>query len=250
MSNHVIQSNLHLTAMKSKINSLANDIKTNDAVYHLHDGKTAAEHMSRVVNQAHDRNDKVIKTSPSGLAVIGGETSPTADDNGRDGWLFTKLPELAANTKFNYYIYGNTATSHLWTVQDLKNVSMTCSVDHWSGSGLSVPFVVVYTVPTGVDDAPAGWYHSKRAYTINVATQKILIGEPINLYCLEKPKLTNDNRYVELETVTTVGDYLGTEVILAISVHSDSSAPANTKILVSHCGYNLGNEIHRHLKLV
>ena len=67
---------------------------------------------------------------------------------------------------------------------------------------------------------------------------------------MSKPELKNDNRYIELETYSSEGDNLDTEVILAVSLHSDSGSAINTKILVSHAGYNLGNEIHRHIKLV
>ena len=122
------------------------------------------------------------------------------------------------------------------------------SVDTWSNSA-SVPFIVVYSVPTGSGDAGA-WYHSKRTYSINTSNHKILCGEHINLYCMSKPELKNDNRYIELETYSSEGDNLDTEAILAVSLHSDSGSAINTKILVSHAGYNLGNEIHRHIKLV
>jgi len=37
---------------------------------------------------------------------------------------------------------------------------------------------------------------------------------------------------------------------MAISLHSGSESLINTKILVSHAGFNLGNEIHRHLKFI
>ena len=193
------------------------------------------------------QNDKVKLSSSGGVAVIADSSpSPTADDNDREGWLFHKTIE--GSDKFNFYIYGNTATSHQWTMGDLKSVSMTCSVDTWSNSA-SVPFIVVYSVPTGSGDAGA-WYHSKRTYSINTSNHKILCGEHINLYCMSKPELKNDNRYIELETYSSEGDNLDTEAILAVSLHSDSGSAINTKILVSHAGYNLGNEIHRHIKLV
>lgn len=193
------------------------------------------------------QNDKVKLSSSGGVAVIADSSpAPTADDNDREGWLFEKV--TAGSGKFNYYIYGNTATSHQWTMGDLKSVSMTCSVDNWS-SASSVPFIVVYSVPTGSGDAGA-WYHSRRVYSINTSNHKILCGEHINLYCMSKPELKNDNRYIELETYSSDGDNADTEVILAVSLHSDSASAINTKILVSHAGYNLGNEIHRHIKLV
>tara|TARA_R110000796_G_scaffold70875_7_gene160894 strand:- start:1842 stop:2474 length:633 start_codon:yes stop_codon:yes gene_type:complete len=190
------------------------------------------------------QNDKIKLGSAAALTVYPDETPPTIDDNDREGFLFSKV---SASDKFNYYIYGNTATSHQWTMGDLKSVSMTCSVDTWSNSA-SIPYIVIYSAPTGIGDA--SWYHSKRTYSINTSNHKILCGEHINLYCMSKPELKNDNRYIELETYSSEGDNLDTEVILAVSLHSDSGSAINTKILVSHAGYNLGNEIHRHIKLV
>ena len=85
------------------------------------------------------QNDKVKLSSSGGIAVIADSSpAPTTDDNDREGWLFSKV---SASDKFNYYIYGNTATSHQWTMGDLKSVSMTCSVDNWS-SASSVPFIL------------------------------------------------------------------------------------------------------------
>ncbi len=204
-----------------------------------------ANHQLQTKNSEIIQNDKIKLGSAAALTVYPDETAPIVDDNDRDGWLFSKV---SASDKFNYYIYGNTATSYQWKMGDLKSVSMTCSVDTWSNSA-SIPYIVIYSVPTGSGDAGA-WYHSKRTYSINTSNHKILCGEHINLYCMSKPELKNDNRYIELETYSSEGDNLDTESILAISLHSDSGSAINTKILVSHAGYNLGNEIHRHIKLV
>tara|TARA_R110002049_G_scaffold18851_1_gene71521 strand:+ start:7196 stop:7831 length:636 start_codon:yes stop_codon:yes gene_type:complete len=204
-----------------------------------------ANHQLHTKNSEIIQNDKIKLGSAAALTVYPDETAPIVDDNDREGWLFSKV---SATDKFNFYIYGNTATSHQWKMGDLKSVSMTCSVDTWSNSA-SVPYIIIYSAPTGTGDAGA-WYHSKRTYSINTSNHKILCGEHINLYCMSKPELKNDNRYIELETYSSEGDNLDTEVILAVSLHSDSGSAINTKILVSHAGYNLGNEIHRHIKLV
>jgi len=210
-------------------------------------GNTSLNNIDKNINKVIIQNDKIKLSSSGGVAVIADSSPvPTSDDNDREGWLFSKVS--ADSSKFNYYIYGNTATSYQWTLGDLKSVSMTCSIDTWSSSS-SVPFIVIYSVPTGSGDAGA-WYHSRRVYSINTSNQKILCGEHINLYCLAKPELKNDNRYIELETYSSEGDNLDSEVILAVSLHSDSGSANGTKILVSHAGYNLGNEINRHIKLV
>lgn len=193
-------------------------------------------------------NDKVSLSSPNGIAVCADTSpSPTLDTQDlRNGWLYHKI---ATNTnKFNYYFYGNTGSSYQYTLGDLKSVNFTASVDNYS-SIASCPFIVVYSKPTGSNDSQV-WYHSKRVFTININTTPIVVGEQVNFYSGEKIIMNNNNRYVELSIVLSEGDNLDTEEILYITLHSDSSAPINTKILTTHIGYNLKNEIIRNIKLV
>ena len=197
-------------------------------------------------------NDKVKLTSASGIAVYGANnnpeyTPPVADTDEREGWLFHKSNE--GSDKFNYYLYSNTSSSHPWTLGDLKSAYMTCAIDTYSGLS-SAPFIVVYTVMTGSGDSGA-WYKSKRAYALNTSNNKILGGEHINLYSNgHKPDFKNDYRSIPLETIIDTGTCDDSEQILTISYQSDSGSPMNTKILVSDAGYNLGNEIKRHIKLI
>jgi hypothetical protein len=192
-------------------------------------------------------NDKVKLSSVGGMAVIADSSpSPAKDLDDRAGWVWEKL--YSDTTKFNYYMYGATGSSHPWTLGDFKSGHMSCSIDKWDNIS-SCPHVVVYTAITGNGDA-GSWYHSRRSYALNTSNHKIVVGEHINLYCKDKPDFKNDNRSIPLESITDTGDCLDTEVIAAISVHSDSAALINTKILVSEMGYNLGNEIRRSIKLV
>lgn len=187
--------------------------------------------------------DQVKLTSPSGVSVIGGEQSPVLDDDDRSGWLFKKA--LGDTAKFNYYIYSQ--GSHAFTLGTIDNLFMSGSVDKWDNIS-SVPFFVVYTKATGSGDAEV-WYHSKVVYTLD-ATKKINIGELVNFYAINNPKLNNGLRDIKLETVTTTGDGLSTEEILYITVHSDSSSLINTKILLSNVGYSLNSEISRNISLI
>jgi len=192
-------------------------------------------------------NDKVKISSVGGIAVQGDSSPlPTVDGDDREGWLFTKIAD--DNSKFNYYIYGSTGSSHPWTLTDLKSVHMCCSIDSWANVA-SVPIINVYSKPTGINDAGA-WYHSRKDYSINMTNQKINVGEHINLYIGNRPDLKNDNRNIVLENLTNNGDCLGTEEILFIVIGSDSGSVNGTKILVSGAGYNLGNEINRNIKMV
>jgi hypothetical protein len=62
--------------------------------------------------------------------------------------------------------------------------------------------------------------------------------------------LHNENRYIPLENIVNTGDCADSEVILFISVHSDSGALMGTKIHVNEMGFDLNNEIKRSIKLV
>ena len=83
-----------------------------------------------------------------------------------------------------------------------------------------------------------------------MSNQKIVAGEHINLWCKNRPELRNENRYLELETKSTVGDGLDSEELLYIVLGSDSASVAGTKILISEGGYNLNDEIKRNIKLI
>ena len=192
------------------------------------------------------QRDQVKVSSAGGVAVYA-DSSPTpiADLDDRSGWLFKKTASDA--TKFNYYAFGASGSSHTFTVSELKSVHLTCSVDNYQNSG-SVPFIVVHTKPTGTNDAES-WHHSRRAYALDVGSNVVLAGEHINLYALAAPTFNNTHRSLPLTSVATSGDYADTEEILFISVHSDSSALVNTQILVAEMGYSFPT-INRNIKLI
>lgn len=191
-------------------------------------------------------NDKVKISSAGGISVQADTSpSPTVDDNDREGWLFNKV--ASDLSKFNYYIYGSVGSSYPFTFNDLKSVHMCASIDTYDNSA-SVPFINVYSKPTGSGDAGA-FYHSRKDYSIK-SSQKILAGEHINLYTGDIPNLSNDNRSIPLETLTSNGTCSGTEEILYIVVGSDSGSLINTKILISEAGYNFNNEIKRSIKFI
>lgn len=193
-------------------------------------------------------NDKVSLISTNGPLVYAGSLpTPIVDPDLREGWLYQKTEALPSAHKFNYYLYANTSSSKAYTFKDIKTVHFTGSIDNYLQIN-SVPFIICYSKPTGVNDAEV-WYHSKRTFTLDLTKHPIVAGEQINMYSGEKPNLKNSNRYVELSNLIVAGDGLETEEILYITIHSDSGA-ANTKILISSLGYNLNNEIKRTIKLV
>ena len=192
------------------------------------------------------RNTNQIKIgTASATAVIGGEQPGIADENERPGWLFRKV--AAGTDKINWYFYG-TGNKQL-PLSSLRNISATISIDNYQGTS-SLPFIHVYTIPTGSGDAGA-WYHSKITYTIQPG-QTIILGEAINIWTHTPPTQNNTLRSIPFNTRSVVGDGSPDEPILTISFSSDSAAPALTQILVEELGLSLhsSNTINNRIKLI
>lgn len=198
-------------------------------------------------SKAKSHNGFVKLTGPSGPSVYADTLPvPTADNNSRDGWLYSKS---SGTEKFNYYIYGQ--GSHPITLSQLHNVFFSGAVDNYI-NGASVPFVVVYTKPTGAGDAGA-WYHSKVAYALgNNHLNNIQLGELCFFTCINQPKnIPNNYRNINLSNKIVTGDALGTEEILTISIQSDSGAANTTQILIQDAGFQThDNRVSRNIKLV
>ena len=202
--------------------------------------------MATITQETNSINNGKIKLSGSGATVYA-DTSPipTADNNDRDGWLFTKS---SGTEKFNYYFYGQGNLAI--TLSHLNNVFFTGSIDNYV-SGLSNPFIVIYTKPTGIGDAGA-WYHSSVAYVID-SSQDIQLGEICLFSCIgtiENNPYTYRN--IKMLSVVKTGDASPSEEILTISIHSDSTAPDTTQILIQDVGFQArrgGHGIKRNIKL-
>ncbi len=189
-------------------------------------------------------NAEVKRSSTEGTMVIAGTLPvPTADTNGRDGWLYKKT---SGAEKFNYYLWSQ--GSKALRLKDLRSVYMVASVDTYTDV-TSVPFVVIYTKPTGVGDFDT-WYHSRIAYTIHDQSTNIMLGEKVQFYTHQV--LPTDNygfRQISLPIEIKDGDALADEEILYITLHSDSSAPNNTTILVSDFGLETNHTERISLKM-
>lgn len=187
-------------------------------------------------------NSQVKLTSASGIAIYADSSpAPTADLNGRDGWLFTKS---SGAEKFNYYIWSQ--GSHALRLKDLRSIYMLASVDTYT-NGASVPFIIIYTKPTGIGDEQP-WYHSKITYSID-NRQIIMLGEKVQFYTHQvRPNEHYGFRQIPLAIEQTAGDGLPEEQILYISLHSDSGG-INTKILVSDCGFETNHTENINIRL-
>lgn len=191
--------------------------------------------------------DRVKSTSLGGAAMYNTESAPIIDTEERQGWLFNKI--AVGTDKFNWFFYvaGNTLT----TYSDLKSISCILSVDAYSATN-SLPFYVVYTKPSGVNDY--SWYKSSITYTLS-AGEIIHLGEQVQAWSGVKPIKRSNRRLVEfnITSINTLGTNVNDEELYSISIHSDSGSGVGTKILVSQVGYDLysgDNKIERRIDLI
>ena len=187
------------------------------------------------------------KIGTAAATAIQADSTITAieDENERGGWLFKKT--VSGASKFNLYFFGQTVSEH-FTLGHLSSVSAVVSVDNLVGNS-SLPFFAIYTKPTGVGDA--SWYKSKIIGTLNMNTNFISLGEKFQMYFGNKSSVKFG--YREIKTLKSVeGTGLDSEEVWFITLHSDSSAPVDSQILVSDFTYETRHTVPfiRTIKLV
>ena len=166
------------------------------------------------------------------VAIAGGETEPIADPDNVDGWLFSKA--MAGSAKFNYFFYGGAGTTEVLTLADMRSYWSVVRIDNYQAVN-SLPFIVIYTKPTGVGDA-GPWYHSKIRGHFNPDTHHIALGEQVQMYLGNEPSVDYGYRKIKCDRVLE-GDGYANEEILYMTIHSDSDAPVGTQIFASDFGY-------------
>lgn len=206
----------------------------------------SSHNIKTVDNQVNKRHytGKVVLGSTDGAGAYADTLPiPTYDtNNNRSGWYHHKI---AGNTdKLNYYFYSEGNTPFL--LKDITNVKATVIIDNYTNSS-SIPFFCVYTKPTGVNDAQP-WYHSKRCFTISPG-ERIIVGERIQMYALNKGFNPKGHRQVEFNSVVDTGECIDTEEILTMSIHTDSGSPIDTRLLVKALGYETAQDIEVNLEL-
>ena len=181
--------------------------------------------------------------SASSIAIAGGETQPTADLNGREGWLFNKT--ATGSAKFNYFLYrdGSIPIKLGDLLHTYANISMDSNV-----STQSKPWITVYTKATGSGDA--SWYHSKVSYHIP-SSFNCQLGEMITCHTHRSSVDQNFGyRKCWLSEEIIEGEALPAEEISYIVIQSDSGSAVNTQILVSEFGYITRPNLDRHISLI
>ena len=181
-------------------------------------------------------NSKVLLTSTSGVAAYAGTLPvPTSDPNNRKGWYFQKT---AGAEKFNYYLYVE--GSRALKLQDVKEYYFVGSVDTYSNI-TSVPFIVVYTKPLGDGSDAQPWYRSRIFHTINTLNTNVQLGVKCQYSTSTKTSTKFPYNQAHLSVTGGEGPRDPAEEILYMTVHSDSTAPVDAKILISHFGYCIHN---------
>lgn len=174
--------------------------------------------------------------------------APTKEGTGREGWYYTN--PVAGNKMNLYFFDGNSET---FTVSDLEYLYSKIYIDSWNANVQNLPFLQVYTKPTGIGDAGA-FYHSRITYDLTNGTQKIGVGEEVYFFGGNTELLDEDkwfeNRSINADNVVIQGEGLGTEEILFLVLATDSAAQANgVNIGIKEVGFSMGN-VKRKITLI
>ena len=175
-----------------------------------------------------------VKLGSSGSALVYADSSPapTADLNDRQGWLHTKVG--SSNDKYNYYMYSG--ANDTAKVKDLRSIFFVGSVDNFTGLQSELPFIVIYTKPTGEGDVFPGFFHSRRAYSIRRNHNIIRGGERCCFHCGLCPDIDFGNaRLIPMTEFTDTGDFSRDMEIGYLTVQSDSGG-VDTSILTQYMG--------------
>jgi len=188
---------------------------------------------------------QVLLNSAGGTAVKADTTCVVQEDpENREGW---NLTNSVGGTKFNLYYFDG--TQEIITLGEVLSVYFKAFINVNSGID-SIPFIHIYTKPTGVGDA-GPFYHSKIDYLYN-NDNTIGIGEECVFYGEAEPKTAFSNRKIQLNDKTVNGDGADSEEVLFLVVSSNSGATINTlNTTINILGFDASvNNVSRNLNLV
>ena len=188
--------------------------------------------------------------TPATVVISALETEPIADPDNVNGWLFSKT--VAGTAKFNYFFYGGTGTTEILKLGDMRSYWAVVRIDNYQAQN-SLPFIIIYTKPTGVGDAGA-FYHSKISGHFNPDNHHIALGEQVQMYMNNEPSVDYGYRKIKCDRVID-GDGYADEEILYMTLHSDSGSPIGTQIFSSDYGYEthtnfIKGQVVRKIKLI
>lgn len=160
---------------------------------------------------------QVLLTSTNGTAVKADTTLTVQDDpEKREGW---NCINPVSSTKLNLYYFSG--SNEIITLGQLSSVYFKGFINVYTEFS-SLPFINVYTKPTGSGDAQP-WYHSRITYEYD-DNDTIGIGEECIFFGKTSPSTEFNNRKIQLNNVVVDGEGLDTEEILYITVSTNSGA--------------------------
>ena len=183
---------------------------------------------------------KIISSSsrsvvvPLTSGVVGGQAYPTVMPDAvrslaYDGWYYKKVSSDSVNRKINWYLGPDVNM----LVSDLKQIFFEINLINKT----SLPFITVYTKPTGTGDA-ASWYKSSRTFEVLNAS----LSNNTNYCCYYKfdsnavvPFSYNHTNQImsPSDVVNNIkGSFLPTEQVMFFSFGTDSgSAIGNVELI-------------------
>jgi len=163
-----------------------------------------------------------------------------ADLNGREGWYYDNLSNIA--NKSNIYWYANPTTGiyqeNDMTFAQLSNMYCIITPDYVENGELTIPFMGVYSQPTGTNDFIPTFAHSRWVYQLNSTNlAKLRKGETILLYTgATRPTVHLNIPAYQLALVSQNGDALSSEIIGYMTVNTQGTT-SKIGYLLQYTGY-------------
>ena len=158
-----------------------------------------------------------------------------ADPNGREGWYYDNFSNIA--NKSNIYWYANPVSGNLqendMTFAQLSGMYCIITPDYVENGELTVPFMGLYSQPTGTNDFIPTFAHSRWVYQLNATNRsKLRKAETVLLYTgSTRPEVHLNIPAYQLTLFSTNGTALSSEIIAYMTI--------NTNITTSKIGYLL-----------
>jgi len=196
--------------------------------------------------------NKVVESVFYNLDYVGSQmyadsiNGAVIDEYGRPGWLWGNEATTGGS---NCYWYSNSIVpQNQMTKAQMDCVYVILALDRVQPD-IVLPFIPMYSAPTGSGDIIPGFAHSSWTYTIP-ATHILNAGEVIMLTIGDHTKVDNirpELRRVHLELNSTNGQALPTENIAYISLNTDSGLKpiGAIRYLLQNAGfhYSVNNKI-------
>jgi hypothetical protein len=166
-----------------------------------------------------------------------------ADENGREGWYYFNSSNIA--NKSNIYWYANPPTGTPGNLQEndmtflqLSNMYSVFTCDYVDNGELTVPFLSLYSQPTGTNDFIPTFAHSRWVYQLsNTNLSKLRKGETILIYTgSSRPSVFNELASYQLNLVSQNGDASPTEIIAYMTINTQATT-SRIGYLLQFCGY-------------